>query len=55
MSITLGFSPQGPFLPALLAPRAFKVVAVAYAAKMARIIWAMLATGEYYRAATAEH
>jgi hypothetical protein len=29
--------------------RPFKVAAVAYAAKMARMIWAMLVTGECYR------
>jgi transposase len=38
-----------PWLRDLLAPRPFKVAAVAYAAKMARIIWAMLVTGEFYR------
>jgi transposase len=38
-----------PWLRDLLARRPFKVAAVAYAAKMARIIWAMLVTGEYYR------
>jgi transposase len=42
--------PRDPWLRALLARRPFKVVAVAYAAKMARIIWAMLVTGEFYRA-----
>jgi transposase len=36
----------------LLARRPFKVAAVAYAAKMARIIWAMPVTGECYRART---
>jgi transposase len=33
-----------------LARRPFKIAAVAYAAEMARIIWAMLVTGENYRA-----
>jgi len=33
----------------LLARRPFKVAAVAYAARMAGIIWAMLVTGECYR------
>ena len=41
---------KDPWLHALLGRRPFKVVAVAYAAKMARIIWAMLVTGEHYRA-----
>jgi transposase len=40
---------KDPWLQALLARRPFKVAAVAYAAKMARIIWAMLVTGEHYR------
>jgi transposase len=39
-----------PWLRRLLAERPFKVVAVAYAGKMARIVWAMLASGEPYRA-----
>jgi transposase len=39
-----------PWLLALLARRPFKVAAVALAAKMARIIWALLRTGERYRA-----
>jgi transposase len=39
-----------PWLRDLLARRPFKVAAVAYAAKMARIIWAMLVTGDNYRA-----
>jgi transposase len=38
-----------PWLRRLLAERPFKVVAVAYAAKMARIVWAMLTSGEFYR------
>jgi len=38
-----------PWLRDLLVRRPFKVVAVAYARKMARIIWAMLVTGECYR------
>jgi len=42
---------RDPWLRDLLARRPFKVAAVAYAAKMARIIWAMLVTGEHYRAA----
>jgi len=37
-----------PWLRDLLARRPFKVVAVALAAKMARVIWAMLKTGEPY-------
>jgi transposase len=41
---------RDPWLQALLGRRPFKVAAVAYAAKMARIIWAMLVTGEHYRA-----
>jgi transposase len=40
---------KDPWLQALLARRPFRVTAVAYAAKMARIIWAMLVTGEHYR------
>jgi transposase len=42
--------PRDPWLRDLLARRPFKVAAVAYAAKMARIIWAMLVSGEPYRA-----
>ena len=45
-----GRGPRDPWLRALLARRPFKVAAVAYAAKMARIIWAMLVSGEPYRA-----
>jgi transposase len=41
---------KDPWVRALLERRPLKVAAVAYAAKMARIIWAMLATGEFYRA-----
>jgi transposase len=41
---------KDPWLSDLLGRRPFKVAAVAYAAKMARIIWAMLVTGEHYRA-----
>jgi transposase len=44
---------KDPWLRDLLARRPFKVAAVAYAAKMARIIWAMLVTGEPYRARSA--
>jgi transposase len=40
---------KDPWLRALLARRPFKVVAVALAAKTARIIWAMLMSGERYR------
>jgi transposase len=40
---------KDPWLRALLARRPFKVVAVALAAKTARIIWAMLVRGERYR------
>jgi transposase len=39
-----------PWLTALLARRPFKVAAVALAAKMARVIWALLKTGERYQA-----
>lgn len=39
-----------PWLRDLLARRPAKVVAVALAAKTARIIWALLKTGEHYRA-----
>ncbi len=39
-----------PWLRELLARRPYKVVMVALAAKTARIIWAMLAKGEKYRA-----
>jgi transposase len=42
-----------PWLRALLARRPFRVVAVAIAAKTARIIWAMLVRGERYRAPAA--
>ena len=41
--------PKDPWLRDLLARRPFKVVAVAYAAKMARIVWAMLVSAEPYR------
>jgi transposase len=41
--------PRDPWLHALLARRPVKVVAVALAAKIARIIWAMLVSGENYR------
>src|SRR5262245_16958916 len=44
---------KDPWLRNLLARRPFKVVAVALAAKTARIIWAMLVTGEFYRARVA--
>jgi transposase len=47
-------SDKDPWLHDLLARRPFKVAAVAYAAKMARIIWAMLVTGECYRARSAQ-
>jgi len=40
---------SNPWLRELLARRPYKVVMVALAAKTARIIWAMLATGEAYR------
>jgi transposase len=39
-----------PWLRDMLARRPYKVVMVALAARTARIIWAMLATGEQYRA-----
>ena len=38
-----------PWLRELLARRPYKVVMVALAAKTARILWAMLATGQHYR------
>jgi transposase len=38
-----------PWLRELLARRPYKVVMVAFAAKIARIIWAMLSKGEAYR------
>ena len=38
-----------PWLTQLLARRPFKVVAVALANKMARIAWALLASGGTYR------
>jgi transposase len=41
---------KDPWLRDLLARRPYKVVIVALAAKTARIIWAMLARGEEYRA-----
>jgi transposase len=44
---------KDPWLRDLLARRPFKVAAVAYAAKMARIIWAMPVTGESYRTGSA--
>ena len=40
-----------PWLTKLLARRPFKVVAVALANKMARIAWALLASGGHYRPA----
>jgi transposase len=41
---------KDPWLAELLARRPYKVVAVALAAKTARIIWALLVKGERYRA-----
>jgi len=41
---------KDPWLRDLLARRPYKVVMVAFAAKTARIIWAMLVKGEQYRA-----
>jgi transposase len=38
-----------PWLRDLLARRPYKVAMVAFAAKTARIVWAMLAKGEVYR------
>ena len=38
-----------PWLTKLLERKPFKVVAVALANKMARIAWALLATGDTYR------
>jgi transposase len=43
-------SDKDPWLRDMLARRPYKVVMVALAAKTARIIWAMLAKGERYRA-----
>jgi transposase len=42
-----------PWLTQLLARRPFKVVAIALANKMARIAWALLASGGIYRGASA--
>ena len=42
----------GPWLTGILARRPVKVAAVAQAAKTARIAWAVLTSGEDYRAAT---
>jgi len=39
-----------PWLTQLLARRPFKVMAIALANKMARVAWALLASGERYRA-----
>ena len=39
-----------PWLTQLLARRPFKVVAIALANKIARIAWALLASGGIYRA-----
>ena len=39
-----------PWLTQLLARRPFKVVAIALANKMARVAWALLASGGRYRA-----
>ncbi|MGB5080636.1 MAG: IS110 family transposase [Burkholderiales bacterium] len=44
-----GDGKAGPWLAALLARRPKKVAAVALANKMARIVWAMLTSGEVYR------
>ncbi len=44
---------KDPWLRALLERRPFKVAVVALAAKIARIIWALLKTGEHYRPAAA--
>ncbi len=44
---------DGPWIEALLERRRPMVVAVAVANKLARIIWAMLTTGEFFRSATA--
>jgi transposase len=38
-----------PWLTQLLARRPFKVVAIALANKLARIAWALLASGDHYR------
>ncbi len=40
---------EDPWLRELLARRPYKVVMVAFAAKTARILWAMLVKGEHYR------
>lgn len=42
-------SARRPWLTQLLARRKTKVVAVALANKIARIVWAMMMTGERYR------
>src|SRR5262249_47445659 len=45
-----GLNPEKyPWLTQLLARRPFKVVAIALANKMARIAWALLASGGHYR------
>jgi transposase len=49
-SARLARKPDDPWIKALLARRPFKVAAVALAAKMARIVWALLAKGGDYRA-----
>jgi transposase len=41
---------KDPWLSGLLARRPVRVAAVARAAKTARIVWALLAKGERYRA-----
>jgi transposase len=41
---------KDPWVRAMLARRPYKVVMVALAARTARIIWALLTTGERYRA-----
>jgi transposase len=46
-------SSNEPWLCDLLARRPFKVTAVAYAAKMVRITWALLAKQENYGAPVA--
>jgi transposase len=44
-------NPEYPWLTQLLARRPFKVVAIALASKMARVAWALLASGSHYRPA----
>ena len=50
----LPLNPKGrPHMLALLQRRPRKLAAVALANKMARVVWAMMTSGEAYRPATA--